>query len=758
MLFRDDEYPKMKLVHSEPTTEKNTTIGRIPIKEVDYDLVISKIQSQLAYFGNIVYSSNIEDKLDYPKVYASEEGFHILNPTENIVPDSFKMLLGNVLYPLNYNETDTHFLRNGCVVLRFKIGELDLVPSREAVRYTPKTLEAINNRLLEVGEYTKKALKIDDDEVTNLFETYMRAEAFKNVNAANFNPRSEKDIYGRFYTFYQGLKEESNTTKQKFEHVVEYNYTQVVREFDKTVDPPVPVEREKISTDQIRINFGAHQGLDNLIKSGFTLVAVSEDSSGVNSFYSYQSNLNMTCSYNVYKRTFGSIGQSYAQSPNSGVSINVRDIAVAIENRVPIVLVDQANYTVDNRKLRSIYKHCCTRYKTFNVLGNEQEEQIMGFVLIRLPEVAEYLNKPLEVSKLHHDHAKRISAQLEFFKEAMAFRENVFYNIHDIPEAPLTEKELQALETPAERRARLGEVVYKTMYMSERAQYVTHDKYGHIPEYARVQTAFENLEKLSDKTEVYYATTKDKDLLETAMLIQGHKNALIVPKGLTFNEHLMYFNIRCSNAYGRVHSSDLNGYPFKEFDVINSWYAAEYDARRLDFDSKVAFLLVSNTLAKELAFSDSKFINVHDYFSKMDSTVVNFATALIINSSAKELSEVSFEGVNELQERRRHVLINFSRMHYNGNIVTSNPIFAKQLVRLCKTRGLLNYDILKVYSELKEYMTGIPYIATTSMMGSNASNKNEFRYFLGLLNKPIDCSEEVLPPKGLSRPYLLIAT
>jgi hypothetical protein len=56
---------------------------------------------------------------------------------------------GPVNYPIDYNNiTIDSSLRNIPVALKFDIGELDIIQTREDVRYTEKTINAIQNKLI----------------------------------------------------------------------------------------------------------------------------------------------------------------------------------------------------------------------------------------------------------------------------------------------------------------------------------------------------------------------------------------------------------------------------------------------------------------------------------------------------------------------------------------------------------------------------------------------------------------------------------
>lgn len=67
-----------------------------------------------------------------------------------------KLLLGNVLYPLDTTFLDSEAsnfiddISNTGIVIRFKVGELNITPNRENIIYTNSTKELINSRIHEV--------------------------------------------------------------------------------------------------------------------------------------------------------------------------------------------------------------------------------------------------------------------------------------------------------------------------------------------------------------------------------------------------------------------------------------------------------------------------------------------------------------------------------------------------------------------------------------------------------------------------------
>lgn len=95
-----------------------------------------------------------------------------------------KILLGNVLYPLDYNVLDTENIRfyddikyTG-LVIRFNIGELDITPNREGIIYSARCKEIINKRFKEakkeIADHIKTSILTDYDNIFTYYEAKSR--------------------------------------------------------------------------------------------------------------------------------------------------------------------------------------------------------------------------------------------------------------------------------------------------------------------------------------------------------------------------------------------------------------------------------------------------------------------------------------------------------------------------------------------------------------------------------------------------------
>lgn len=163
LMHKGEKVPSMDLVHTQPTTEKNGTSVIIPLKDggSNYEVkqFIKAIEKQLSFFDQVVYEGFDTEIKPYDVL---EEGpdYVISKKGANY---SDQILVGRVLYPL---ETDEN-IPSG-LIMKFPIGELDLVPSREAIRYTDRTKDAISRKIREVKRVFREQVKEVFNNLTDL--------------------------------------------------------------------------------------------------------------------------------------------------------------------------------------------------------------------------------------------------------------------------------------------------------------------------------------------------------------------------------------------------------------------------------------------------------------------------------------------------------------------------------------------------------------------------------------------------------------
>ena len=155
MLYKGNDAFHMDMIKSSPTEDLNSTEVIIPIQE-DKDLRTFKnsIEQQLLYFDGIQYI-NVDEGLGAHisgvKIDYEDEHLIVALGLENTEIDKdLHCVVGRVRYPLDFNQLDGINEDRAPAALKFAIGEIDLVPSRENIRYTDRTKAAIKAKFEEV--------------------------------------------------------------------------------------------------------------------------------------------------------------------------------------------------------------------------------------------------------------------------------------------------------------------------------------------------------------------------------------------------------------------------------------------------------------------------------------------------------------------------------------------------------------------------------------------------------------------------------
>jgi len=150
--------PKLDLLYQEDTTERNGTIIKIYLKNTnDFYKFQSEIISQLCYFSN-VYTVGFGISNEY-RIFDNKY-FKYRSLAQ--YSEEMHIILGKVSYPINWNELNMEPISIP-VGVKFEIGELQVTPNREALRYTdeskPLLIEKINlayNELLNLFRLQNK--------------------------------------------------------------------------------------------------------------------------------------------------------------------------------------------------------------------------------------------------------------------------------------------------------------------------------------------------------------------------------------------------------------------------------------------------------------------------------------------------------------------------------------------------------------------------------------------------------------------------
>jgi len=190
-LRKGEKMPRLDKVSECSTTERNGTQIKIYIKESRdrYDCMRlednrfkEECEKQLAYFDNVYF-----DGCNLDNDYRILRGENWLRNTENNPFSGLHMCLGKVAYPIDWDTLgidQIHFE----AALRFEIGELDIIQTREDVKYTPRTKKAILEAIEALKEEWSRRWEEDKELETDDFVYY-----YKNKD---IDPNIEYDDYG----------------------------------------------------------------------------------------------------------------------------------------------------------------------------------------------------------------------------------------------------------------------------------------------------------------------------------------------------------------------------------------------------------------------------------------------------------------------------------------------------------------------------------------------------------------------------------
>ena len=160
MMRKGSDGPAIDLLNSSETTERNGTEIKIYIKnETDLKKFLEETFLQLHYFENVLvdcssikplfqgyYQNIIRDIIaKIENDYTIIEGKHFLLRS-NTHFTKLHLSIGNVCYPIDYENLgiDIIFVP---VALKFNIGDLEVIQTREDVRYTYEVINAIKEKI-----------------------------------------------------------------------------------------------------------------------------------------------------------------------------------------------------------------------------------------------------------------------------------------------------------------------------------------------------------------------------------------------------------------------------------------------------------------------------------------------------------------------------------------------------------------------------------------------------------------------------------
>lgn len=366
--------PSLELIDDVKTKERNGTEIRINIKNND-DLkdFINACHEQLYYFTNVIFDYKellqhvpeykgyrkdvfdhynhslndkyITDRLDNDFVIQEGKHFKIRINKQKGYDSNLKLHLinGPVKYPIDrdniQNEFISNFYENLPIALKFDIGELDVIQTREDLKYTRKTIDAINKKceaieveLREMYEEQNKFVGNDPVDIfsKNIYETAFLTFGKGDYKLTNFyNPYFKTNKYNTSNKIisYDPLKGISSITSSFF--------------FDRLFKSSLRFSNVTAKKEEGRIfttSFGASYNNNILSKE-------------LSSLTDFKSNMNYVLRNLKDFKEKGNVIYIMKENPHSNLSVKIKKQLLYKDGYGSVVIID------DLRNKRKLLSH-----------------------------------------------------------------------------------------------------------------------------------------------------------------------------------------------------------------------------------------------------------------------------------------------------------------------------------------------------------------------------------------------------------------
>jgi hypothetical protein len=188
------EIGQISKMNTSDTEEQDGIEIVVPVKQWDFGTFRQKAGNLFRYF-------KIKPIIKGLNAYEKEEFDKLMNPSETLLlaEDNWKIrqgasvaVMGNIGYPINSNaiqNLDPSALRllNFGIEINFRIGDLDIAASREALQYSDKTQKAIKKILESAWTKTKDYLQNDFKTCQNILEARRKYRDMHNGGSPFYN-------------------------------------------------------------------------------------------------------------------------------------------------------------------------------------------------------------------------------------------------------------------------------------------------------------------------------------------------------------------------------------------------------------------------------------------------------------------------------------------------------------------------------------------------------------------------------------------
>jgi hypothetical protein len=193
MLRKGENGPRLDIIGEAPTTERNGTEIKVYIELEDIEKFRTSCKEQLAYFDNVYFSYYC----NIPNNFQIMKGDTWIATTGERPQTDLHICLGKVAYPIDWKILEMPRI-DFPVALQFEIGELDVIQTREDVKYTPKTKEAIYAKLIEFETELRRRWAESPKECSTIEEFYQKRSQVPTLYFAENNIELNLNYNGLF--------------------------------------------------------------------------------------------------------------------------------------------------------------------------------------------------------------------------------------------------------------------------------------------------------------------------------------------------------------------------------------------------------------------------------------------------------------------------------------------------------------------------------------------------------------------------------
>lgn len=227
LMYKDNETLNIDLLNTTDTEYENGVEVEVLIKNACYKKrnIINGLYS-LTYFEQIYVDSDVSWLGEYVEHFNNREihEFDTFNVCSLDAVDGIKILMGNVLYDYKKPAELCEF-SNLNIAIKFDIGDLDITPNREDIRYSNKTVESLNNKLSKVvSELNKIVEQSTKEDFNSLWELNCRlSQYYYYVTLYKFKDYDNRFSISETYLYKKGLKTNYTLNGKKLpENVIKY--------------------------------------------------------------------------------------------------------------------------------------------------------------------------------------------------------------------------------------------------------------------------------------------------------------------------------------------------------------------------------------------------------------------------------------------------------------------------------------------------------------------------------------------------------